>query len=151
MTVGNNSKRRTKFWKQPITNYVDEEEIVKTNSSSSVENSRRESMSSGQGSPIKSSPKKSKEQKSKKSALPNVSVGQDDTMIMCRRTNRKNSKDRNESPRDENRLSAGARLYRVMEEHALGETLRESNENLYSGGSRRRSLCSPGSSPNFRY
>lgn len=151
MTAGN-SKRRTKFWKQPIINYVDEEEIVKTNSSSSVENSRRESMSSGQGSPIKSSPKKSKDQKAKKS--PSSQNSADDATSSSstnRRANRRNSKDRNESPRDENRLSAGARLYRVMEEQSLGEHSGESNENLYPEGSRRMSLCSPGSSPNFWY
>lgn len=143
-----NSKRRTKFWKQqPIVNYADEEEVVKPNSCSSVENSRRGSVSSSQGSPIKVSPKKGKDQKSKKSASA-VGGGQDDV----HRKSRRNSKEKIESPRDENRLSAGARLYRVMEEQALGEAIELQSANLYTGESRRMSLCSPvTSSPNFRY
>ena len=141
------TKRRTKFWKPPIVN-VDEEEVAKTNSSSSIENSRRGSMCSSQGSPIKVSPKKGKDQKSKKSSSPTVGGGQDDV----HRKSRRNSKEKSESPRDENRLSAGARLYRVMEEQALGEAIGGLNENSYTGESRRMSLCSPvTSSPNFRY
>ncbi|XP_046411711.1 hyccin isoform X3 [Neodiprion fabricii] len=133
--VNPTSRHRTWPWKHSQQNSPDEEDIGqnRANSSSSKDSSRRESINSNQSSPSKSSPKKKKDEQLKKAE----SLSTQDSV---HRRLRKESKDRSVSP-SESRMSAGARLYRVLEEQRLDEVLGEP-VNLYIGNSRPVSLCS---------
>lgn len=131
------TKRRNWLWKHAHQSSVDDEEGVarsRTNSitSTSAANSRRESAASSQGSPLRSSPKRGKEGKSKK-----IDFSFEDVL----RRPRRDSKDRSASPGNESRLSAGARLYRVLEEQALGESVNDNFDNFYMENARRLSVC----------
>ncbi|XP_074106071.1 uncharacterized protein LOC141531888 [Cotesia typhae] len=109
---------------------LDEDEVLQIRSGgSSVDNSRRESLASqASGSPSRTSPKKSRDRKV---------VSQDDVIRRPRR-------ERSDSPGNESRLSAGARLYRVLEEQALGEAIVASAEGLYINGLRAIERGKPG-------
>lgn len=134
------SKHRTWPWRHSQQNSPDEEEIGqnKANSSSSKESSRRESINSNQSSPNRSSPKKKKDEQSKRTD----SIGTQDSV---HRRLRKESKEKSVSP-SESRMSAGARLCRVLEEQRLDDVLGESVD-LYIGNSRPVSLCSTAAFP----
>lgn len=80
-------------------------------------------MASSHGSPIRGSPKKLREKKTE--------IIQDDVLRRPRK-----DRDRSISPGNESRLSAGARLYRVLEEQALGEAIVASVDTLYVNGMR---------------
>lgn len=133
-------RHRTWPWRHSQQNSPDDDVDVgqnnKANSSSSKDSSRRESINSSQGSPSKSSPKKKKDKDDNQSKKTDLNNTQDSVP----RRLRKESKDRSVSP-SESRMSAGARLYRVLEERTLDEVLGES-VNLYIGNSRPVSLCS---------
>lgn len=131
-TVSAVTKRRNWLRKHVPQVAADEDEVQRSraNSMSSNVSSRRESAASAQGSPVRSSPKKSKESKNK-------SVPAQDEVLRRPRKDR----DVRDSPGNESRLSAGARLYRVMEEQFLGEAVEDTFENLYIESGRRISIC----------
>ncbi|XP_044597645.1 uncharacterized protein LOC123274192, partial [Cotesia glomerata] len=116
------SGKRRAWLRKHMPQSLDEDEVLQIRSGgSSVDNSRRESLASqASGSPSRTSPKKSRDRKV---------VSQDDVIRRPRR-------ERSDSPGNESRLSAGARLYRVLEEQALGEVIVASAEGLYINGLR---------------
>lgn len=130
--VSGSSKRRLWHRKHALSNTVDKKDMGKAQSSSSLEGSRRGSVcSSSQGSPIKSSsPKKSKDQQLKKTTLDDASQkSRKDSNLKC-----------DSSTYSDDRLTANAHLYSVLEEQALGEIIRESVENVYADGNNSRSM-----------
>ncbi|XP_014474842.1 PREDICTED: protein FAM126B isoform X2 [Dinoponera quadriceps] len=134
-TVSGNSKRRPWHWKHTLPSSDKKDTVGRAHSSSSLEGSRRGSISSSHSSPIKSSPKKiSKDQQSKKATHEN----KDDASQKARKDN--NAKCDSTSFADD-RLAANAHLYSVLEEQALGEIIRESVENLYTDGNRSINYC----------
>lgn len=110
---------------------LDEDEVLQIRSGgSSVDNSRRESLASqASGSPSRTSPKKLRDRK--------AGSAQEEVVRRPRR-------DRSDSPGNESRLSAGARLYRVLEEQALGEAIVASVDGLYINGLRAIERGKPG-------
>ncbi|XP_063984492.1 hyccin isoform X2 [Diachasmimorpha longicaudata] len=106
------TKRRAWLRKHPQHSLDDDEVNPPRSGGSSVDTSRRESLASSHSSPNRTSPK----QKSKEKKI--------DEEVHRRR------KDKNSSPGSESRLSAGARLYRVLEEQALGEKIIASIDTL---------------------
>ncbi|CAD6230882.1 GSCOCG00006865001-RA-CDS, partial [Cotesia congregata] len=124
------SGKRRAWLRKHMPQSLDEDEVLQVRSGgSSVDNSRRESLASqASGSPSRTSPKKSRDRKV---------VSQDDVIRRPRR-------ERSDSPGNESRLSAGARLYRVLEEQALGEAIVASAEGLYINGLRAIERGKPG-------
>ncbi|XP_044586190.1 hyccin isoform X2 [Cotesia glomerata] len=124
------SGKRRAWLRKHMPQSLDEDEVLQIRSGgSSVDNSRRESLASqASGSPSRTSPKKSRDRKV---------VSQDDVIRRPRR-------ERSDSPGNESRLSAGARLYRVLEEQALGEVIVASAEGLYINGLRAIERGKPG-------
>ncbi|KAG8036051.1 hypothetical protein G9C98_004630 [Cotesia typhae] len=124
------SGKRRAWLRKHMHQSLDEDEVLQIRSGgSSVDNSRRESLASqASGSPSRTSPKKSRDRKV---------VSQDDVIRRPRR-------ERSDSPGNESRLSAGARLYRVLEEQALGEAIVASAEGLYINGLRAIERGKPG-------
>lgn len=120
------SKRRA--WLRKHTHYSlddDDAAVQPRSGGSSVDNSRRESLASNHGSPTnRGSPKKLRDKKTE--------LIQDDVQ----RRPKKEKDTRSNSPGNESRLSAGARLYRVLEEQALGESIVASVDTLYDNGMR---------------
>ncbi|XP_023290782.1 hyccin isoform X4 [Orussus abietinus] len=117
-------QRGWRSWKPSLRGTVDEEEAARS-SPSSKESSRRESTTSIQGSPMRSSPKRSRDQSKKTSTDCSGNILEE-----VRRRPRRGSKEGNESM-EENRSSAGARLYRLLEERALGEAIIEPSDDPY--------------------
>ena len=78
-------------------------------------------------------------------------MGDSPTSILdeVHRRTRKDAKERGGSPGNESRLSAGARLYRVLEEQALGEAIVASVDTLYVPRSRPNSLCTTAALSNY--
>ncbi|XP_015595660.1 hyccin isoform X2 [Cephus cinctus] len=123
-------------WRQSRQNSLEEEDpgrASKASSNSSRDNSRRESVSSqiqNQASPAKSSPKRSKEKKDQ---------------------DKKDQDFRSQSPKSnsvaESKTSAGARLFRVLEEQALGEILTVDGNDSYAV--RPVSLCGSSTLPSI--
>lgn len=155
------AKRRAWLWKNPMHNSFDDTDIINADEHqlpgivappSSVENSRRESICSSQSSPNRSSPRRNRESKSKKDSG----------------KSRKNSIKESKQDRPDHsasstagheggssRSSAAQRLYRVLEEQALGEAIgRLSSGSLKSKQQQQQplNLCASGEvSPNNRY
>lgn len=145
-TVSGSNKRRPWNWKHALPSSIDKRDtsVGKMQSSSSLEYSRRGSLSSSQNSPIKSSPKKSKDQQLKKTAHEN----KDDAGLKVRR----DSSVKYDPIFTDDRLAANTQLYSVLEEQALGEIIRESVENLYTEGNRSINFCTtPALSSNIWY
>lgn len=115
-------KRRVWLRKHTQQSLDDDDINPPKSGASSVDNSRRESLASSHGSPSRSSPKKLRDKKG------DNLINQDLSADIHRR---RKDRDRNASPGNESRLSAGARLYRVLEEQALGEKIVASLDSLY--------------------
>ncbi|XP_034951334.1 uncharacterized protein [Chelonus insularis] len=113
------SKRRVWLRKHAHQSLDDDDVAQLRSGSSSIDNSRRESLASSHGSPSRISPKRLRDKK------PDSLT---DQVI------RRSRKDDSDSLQNENRLSAGARLYRVLEEQALGEAIVVSMDTLYVNG-----------------
>lgn len=152
---GSGSKRRAWLWKH-APHYSMEDDLdgggttgfQQKSSCSSLENSRRESLNSSHGSPNRnSSPRRNRDSQQTKQRG-NVDIVS--SMIEeVHRRNRKENKDRGGSPSNESRVSAGARLYRVLEEQALGEAIVASVDTLYVTRRRPNSLCTSAALSNY--
>ncbi|XP_031778561.1 hyccin isoform X1 [Nasonia vitripennis] len=152
--VHSSTRRRAWLWKNPLHNSFDDTDIAIADRHQlpgivapppSTENSRRESLCSSQSSPNRSSPKRNRgEPKSKK----DISQGKGKKDLS------KDSTKESSGQTSDSRGSTAQRLYRVLEEQALGEAV-----GRLSGGSSRNkpqnqpmNLCAPGDvSPNNRY
>lgn len=128
------SKRRNWLRKHAIHSSFDEDEQSRRGSAhglmASGENSRRESVCSAAGGQSSSSPSRAAAASPKKTRDNNK---KDDEV---HKRSRRDSK--HESP--ESRLSAGARLYRVLEEQVLGSNEPSEEKFIMGGGERPISL-----------
>lgn len=101
-------KRRTWLWKNPLHNSFDDSDIVQADRhqgpSSSAEASRRGSVCSSQSSPNRASPKRGTKPK------------------------KDGQRSRRESLKDAG-ANVAQKLYRVLEEQALGESIGKKNKN----------------------
>ncbi|XP_015184652.1 PREDICTED: hyccin isoform X2 [Polistes dominula] len=128
-TSSGSNKRRSWLWKHAFSNSLDEDDIGKTHSSTSLESSRRGSTCSNQNSPNRSPYKKNKENQRK--VVGDNSI--EDGIIKQRQW--KDTTEIYDSVYNENRLNTSTHLYSVLEEQALGEAIQESSESLYTGSS----------------
>ncbi|XP_044017778.1 hyccin-like isoform X2 [Aphidius gifuensis] len=112
LSAPSSGKRRVWLRKHTQQSFDDDDINIIKSCTSSIDNSRRESLASSHGSPNRSSPKKIRDKKFDNTGelLSSVDVHR-----------RRKDKDKNTSPGNESRLSAGARLYRVLEEQSLGD------------------------------
>ncbi|KAI4485976.1 hypothetical protein M0804_006465 [Polistes exclamans] len=119
-TSSGSNKRRSWLWKHAFSNSLDEDDIGKTHSSTSLESSRRGSTCSNQNSPNRSPFKKNKDQRK---------VAGDSIEDGIKQRQWKDTTEIYDSVYNENRLNASTHLYSVLEEQALGEAIQESSEN----------------------
>lgn len=152
-----NVKRRAWLWKNPMHNSFDDTDIINADKHqvpgliappSSVENSRRESLCSSQSSPNRASPKRNRESKGKKDS----GKSRKDSI----KESKQDKSDQSSSDHEaggSSRPSAAQRLYRVLEEQALGEAIgRLSSGSFRSKQQSPLNLCASGEvSPNNRY
>ncbi|XP_043248115.1 hyccin isoform X2 [Colletes gigas] len=127
--------RRSKWFpeqsKHSIIAPSEEDVIIKKVSSSSLENSKRGSVSSVQSSPNKSSPKRNKEYSRR-----NTSKHNEDHSSKMNLQTRKERKENSDLAYNENKIGTGSHLYSVLEDQVLGEIINKSMENLYLEGNK---------------
>lgn len=125
-TTSGSNKRRNWLWKHAFSNSLDEDDIGKTHSSTSLESSRRGSICSNKNSPNRSPFKKNKDQRK---------VAGDSIEDGIKQRQWKDTTEIYDSVYNENKLNASTHLYSVLEEQALGEAVQDSSESLYTGSS----------------
>lgn len=156
------TKRRAWLWKNPMHNSFDESDIINADKHqlpgmiappSSVENSRRESLCSSQSSPNRASPKRNRESRNKKDS----GKSRKDSIKESKQDRSDHSAQSCSSHEGgSSRPSAAQRLYRVLEEQALGEAIGRLSSGSFKNKQQPQqqpiNLCASGEvSPNNRY
>ena len=152
------TRRRAWLWKNPLHNSFDDTDIAIADRHqvpgivappSSVENSRRGSVASSQSSPNRSSPRKNRESRKKGDGQ---GKSRKDSIKEAKKEAAGESAGQSSSTHE--RSSAAQRLYRVLEEQALGEAVGKLSGSSTKSKNQQQplNLCTPGDvSPNNRY